>query len=331
MVKTCTQCQTSFEITENDLKFYDKISPVFSKKKYQIPLPTLCIDCRRQQRLCFRNERFLCTRKCDLSGEKIISLYAPDKQYKVYERELWWSDKWDPLGYGKIFDFSHSFFEQYKELFDAVPKMSIMVTICENCGYAPYSMNSKNCYMCVSIVGSEDIYYSYQANESKNCIDCTLCTKCELCYNSLYCVQCYNTYYSQYCQNSRDLLFCQECFHCENCIGCKNLTNKSYHILNKPAAKEEYHALVEKLQSYPFRQQYKKEVQNFFPPIPGDRTIILPVKTLLGIICSTVKMHIIVLTLLDWKIVRIFLHVLRKRKTYKMSSMLRAPSLFLIV
>ena len=63
MQKYCRHCGTNFEITEADLKFYDKISPVFDSRKYPIPTPALCSNCRMQRRMAFRNERNLYKRK----------------------------------------------------------------------------------------------------------------------------------------------------------------------------------------------------------------------------------------------------------------------------
>jgi hypothetical protein len=42
MEKSCKNCQQAFEITDEDLKFYEKVSPVFGGKKYLIPEPSLC-------------------------------------------------------------------------------------------------------------------------------------------------------------------------------------------------------------------------------------------------------------------------------------------------
>ena len=109
--KQCKNCSTNFDITDKDLEFYDKVSPVFEWKKYQIPTPTLCCDCRWQRQLAWRNERKLYKRKCDLTGKQIISVYSPDKPYTVYDQKEWWSDKWDPTDYKKEFDFSVPFFE----------------------------------------------------------------------------------------------------------------------------------------------------------------------------------------------------------------------------
>ena len=43
----------------------------------------------------------------------IISMYAPDAPFKVYEQEIWWSDQWDPLQYGRDFDFKKPFLSSF--------------------------------------------------------------------------------------------------------------------------------------------------------------------------------------------------------------------------
>ena len=116
------------------MEFYSKISPAFpsfgvtktrdgvvASKRYTIPPPTLCPDCRQQRRLTFRNERKLYKRKCDATGKDIVSNYSPDKPYTIYTQEYWWSDKWDAMSYGREFDFSRSAMEQMEELQKSVP------------------------------------------------------------------------------------------------------------------------------------------------------------------------------------------------------------------
>src|SRR3989338_9209317 len=98
MTKSCRQCGLNYEITEDDLSFYNKISPILAGKKYPLPPPTLCPDCRNQRRLAFRNERKLFARKCDATGSQIMSIYAPGKPYKIYDQNYWLGDKWDASG-----------------------------------------------------------------------------------------------------------------------------------------------------------------------------------------------------------------------------------------
>ena len=76
--KNCKQCSQVFPIYQEDQDFYDKISPVFHKQTFQIPMPTLCPECRQQRRLAWRNDRKLYKRKCDATGKEIISVFSPN-------------------------------------------------------------------------------------------------------------------------------------------------------------------------------------------------------------------------------------------------------------
>ena len=135
MHQTCSQCSASFEITEDDLAFYDKISPVIGAKKYGIAPPKLCPDCRAQRRLVFRNQQTIYKRKCNASGKPIISIYSADKPQNVYSPEEWWGDAWDALSYAQTYDFEKSFNEQFTELMRAVPHISVLVSNVQNREY----------------------------------------------------------------------------------------------------------------------------------------------------------------------------------------------------
>lgn len=271
---SCKNCNLSFEITEGDLAFYKKINT---------PAPTFCPACRRQRRFAFRNERNLYVRKCDFSGKQIVTTYSPDKAFKVYAHDIWWGDQWDPLEYGQEFDFNKPFFEQYKELHDRVPRMDMIIVNSENSDYAPYSVNSRNCYMCVSSNYSEDVYYSYQTNYSRDSVDCLLSNHCELCYESVYGVNLYHCLWTVNCRESSDLYFCRDCQGCQKCIGCANLKNKNLYAFNKLVSQAEYDALlklltdrknIEKMKlsfrdaslKFPYRENYNINCEN----VSGD-------------------------------------------------------------
>jgi hypothetical protein len=86
-----------------------------------LPSTDICPTCSVRRRLAFRNERNIYKRKCDATGKNIVSMFSPDKPYKVYEQSEWWSDKWEPKDYAREYDFSRNFFEQFDELLKAVP------------------------------------------------------------------------------------------------------------------------------------------------------------------------------------------------------------------
>lgn len=259
MLTKCQKCQQNFEIRSEDSDFHNRVGS---------PSPTLCPLCRFQRRSAFRNERKLYRRKCDLTRKSIVSFIHPEKPYKVYDLKEWWGDGWNALEYGRNFDFNRPFFDQFKELHDVVPRISMTVSHCENCDYAPYSVYSRNCYMCISCCYSEDLEYCYQTNKSQDCFDCSLCKGAELCYECLYCTNVFNCSFCQCCENSHEIYFCQDCRSCENCIGCKNLIGKKYHIFNKQTTKEEFEALKLDLQDYQKRTNFAKKSKEFFVTQP---------------------------------------------------------------
>ena len=97
--KTCTVSGQPFAVFQSDLDFYSKISPTFNGQKFAIPTPTLCPEERQRRRLSFRNERKLYRRQCDASKKSIITIYSPDKPYKVYDQKIRRSDSRDPMDY----------------------------------------------------------------------------------------------------------------------------------------------------------------------------------------------------------------------------------------
>ena len=135
---TCQNCKQDFTIEPEDFNFYEKI---------KVPAPTFCPLCRAQRRLNFRNERGLYKRKCDFSGKEIFSMYAPDSPVKVYERDIWLSDAWDPMDYGREIDWSRPFLEQLHELMLEVPFKSNNVVRGVNSDYSNNATNPKNCYL----------------------------------------------------------------------------------------------------------------------------------------------------------------------------------------
>ena len=240
MENSCSQCSASFEITDSEIQFIEKISPQFRGTHYAFPLPRHCPVCREQHRMAHRNERWLYHRKCDKTGKQIIALYAPQEPYEVYDQQAWWSDEFDPLSYGRDFDFSRPFFEQYKELELAVPKIAIINAKSENCTYTNYSGENRNCYLVTGGLGSEDCYYSYRIFYSKDICDCYDLYECERCYECLESTKLYNCIYCEQCHGSSDCVLCKDCTGCKDCFGCVNLRNKQYFIYNKECTKEDY-------------------------------------------------------------------------------------------
>ncbi|KKS11910.1 MAG: hypothetical protein UU66_C0005G0015 [Parcubacteria group bacterium GW2011_GWB1_41_5] len=132
--RMCQNCHGEFTIEPEDFNFYEKI---------KVPPPKWCPECRQQRRMAWRNEHTLYRRDCDLCKKSTVTIYSPNKPLKVYCNECWWSDGWDPASYGRDFDFSRPFFEQYKELQLEVPRMALLNKRSINSEYTNHSLDNK--------------------------------------------------------------------------------------------------------------------------------------------------------------------------------------------
>ena len=252
--KKCRISWQEFFVTDKDLEFYDKISPVFAGKKYHIASPTLSPEERQRRRFAFRNERKLYHRKCDKTGNQIISIYSPDKPYTVYDHRVWWWDEWSAFDYGRKFDFNRNLFEQFNELMHRVPLLSIYNLDSENSDYTNFAGYNKNCYLAFWCFNSENCLYGKWISKCRNCIDVFFINDAEKCYEVINCQRCYDLKYSKNCADCRESWLLRNCRNCDHCFGSDNQVGKSYLIFNKPVPKEKYDAEIQK-----YLKQYRPE------------------------------------------------------------------------
>lgn len=255
--KKCRISGKEFFVTDKDIEFYDKISPVFAGEKYLIPTPTLCPEERQRRRFAFRNERKLYHRKCDKTGNQIISIYSSDKPYKVYDYKIWRGDTWSAFDYGVRFDFEKNFFEQFDGLMRQVPLLSIYNVDSENSDYTNFAGYNKNCYLTFWCFQSDNCLYGKWISKCRNCIDVFFVNDSEKCYETINCQRCYDLKYSKNCADCRESWFLRNCRNCDHCFGCDNQVWKSYHIFNKPVPKESYETEIKK-----YLTQYDVETIN---------------------------------------------------------------------
>ena len=229
--RQCQNCKSAFTIDASDFTFYEKI---------KVPPPTWCPECRYQRRLTNRNEWNFYRRPCGLCKKEIISIHNPNYSGTVYCQPCFWSDKWNPLGYGMEYDFSRPFFDQFKELRLKTPRIAMANTKSVNSEYTNQSEENKNCYLCVSTGNCENCIYGYWNNGSRDCVDCYMVEKCELLYESVNCTKCSSSAYLQNCSDCLASYFLKDCRGCTNCFGCYGLRGKSNFWFNEQLTKEEY-------------------------------------------------------------------------------------------
>ncbi|MFA7000215.1 MAG: hypothetical protein WC241_03820 [Candidatus Paceibacterota bacterium] len=250
--ETCQNCKNSFVIESDDLSFYEKM---------KIPPPTFCVKCRLARRLAWRNERSLYHRNCDLCKSKMISMYKPNTPFPVYCHECWWSDKWSPLDYGKDYDFSKPFFEQFKSLQNIVPKPALYSSSNTNSEYCNHTAHMKDSYLVFGSWFCENCSYGQTILESKDCWDCLFCKKCEFCYSSVDCTKCNRVNFSRECTNCIDSAFLYDCRNCQDCIFSYNLRNKNYCILNEQVSKDDYEKI--KKEVFSSHTKLKESLEKF--------------------------------------------------------------------
>lgn len=273
--RKCKSCSAPFPIDDLDLRFFQKIATYFSSlldtEDLRPPLPSQCPECRQQRRLAFRNERNLYSRLCDLCRKRVIGLYSPDKEEKVFCPDCWWSDRWDPLDYGQAFDFTQPFFPQWQALWRAIPKLNlILLGENQNSDYTNDNYRLKNCYLVFDGEQAVDCLYGETFSHLKDCVDFHTLQSCQFCYECLNSINCYELKYSRYCQNCSFSYFLSSCISCEHCFGCSNLVHKKYHIFNQPYSEEDYQRKLSSfdLGNYHSIGKWRAECEAFFSRSP---------------------------------------------------------------
>lgn len=267
--KKCKQCWIQFEITDSDLAFYDKVSPIFVWKKYQIPSPTLCPDCRQQRRLAWRNERNLYHNVCSFTEKPIISLYSKDKNVVAYHHDIYRSDKWDAIDYGRDFDFSRWFFEQFEELLNEAPLMATYNKRTENTEYGNNIIEDKDSYMVFLTFANENCYYGYTIGYCKNCVDCLWILQSQNCYECVKVQNCYECFWCVNCSECFNSRYLADCMGVDSSAFCIWLRNKKYHFLNKAYSKYEFKEILEKLKTNKvFLQKTKSDFEELKSETP---------------------------------------------------------------
>lgn len=260
-IKICQNCKKDFVIESEDFNFYDKI---------KVPPPTFCPECRMIRRMNWRNERSLFKRLCAKTGKQIITMFHPEANVTVYDREIWWSDDWDPTEYGMDYDFSRPFFEQYKDLLLKVPLANVGNTNVVNSPYGNHNADCKDCYLTYASWKNERVNYSQGSLNGKDCFDNYTVLNSENCYYNALCGDLYRTHFSFNTDESINSFFLHHCVNLQDCIGCVNLRSKTHCIFNEQYSKEEYKEKVKSLDfgSYSVLKNFQNEFNQFSLKFP---------------------------------------------------------------
>jgi hypothetical protein len=253
-IKICQNCKQNFTIESEDFDFYRKID---------VPPPTFCPECRMMRRFLWKNERSLYKRKCNVLGhnEEFISMYSPESDVVLYDKDFWWSDKWNPLEYGIDYDLNRSFFEQFHELQKKTPRCPLVNNQSINSDYCNFADENKNCYLITTANRNENSFYGFFLVDNKDIMDCLFCSESELIYDCVDCHKCFRLFSSQQCKNCIDSSFLFDCSNCNNCLFSVGLRGKSYYLFNKPCSREEYEEERKKI--FGSHRKYSEAIKKF--------------------------------------------------------------------
>jgi len=251
MQKICAISGKEFEINEQEIAL---------RKEFGFDdLPTVAPKYRFQKLGAFWQHWNLHKRKCDFSGENIISVFRKDCPYPVWHRDEWIKNA-DPKG--KNFDKNKPVFEQMWEIFQKSPIPHNTSMHNENCEYTDDWWRSKNCYLCHSGYECEDLKYCYRPLGCKDCQFCIFSFYSELCVDLINSYHCFESFYLLNCRNIQNSAFLYDCRNCSDCLFCFNLRNKKYCFGNQQLTKE---AFFKKKSEWDFTSQevYLKAKKSF--------------------------------------------------------------------
>ncbi|MBI4080914.1 MAG: hypothetical protein HY430_04050, partial [Candidatus Levybacteria bacterium] len=98
----------------------------------------------------------------------------------------------------------------------------------------------KNVYLSASIVGCEDVYYSYRADKTKDSFDVAYARESEMCYGGTDLIGNSTVHFSQYVRGSYDSELLYDVRGSHHCFGCVNVRNAKHQMFNKQYSQEEY-------------------------------------------------------------------------------------------
>ncbi len=279
-------CEGDFEITAEDILFL---------KMLRVPAPNFCPTCRRMRRMVYMGLSQLFKRKCDVPehDENLISIFSDKCPFPVYDYKYFIGDEFDPFSFGKEYEQGADPMELLWNMRKVFPMPSFLNRDPSsiNSEYSNGGRNTKNGYYVFGCYGSEDIWYSYMAGESKSVMDSRYVRKVDHVYRGLHSQNIYKSSFVYFSKDCTDSMFLFDCRNCDSCFGCVGLRGARYHVYNKQLSKEEYQDFIKNL--YPLKRSSLKDYEDKFwslvksLPMNGPRNI--AVENISGVMNNNVK------------------------------------------
>jgi len=214
------------------------------------------------RRKIFRNERQLYVRDCNLCKQKTISMYPQESLFNILCHKCWWSDKWNPLDFGRDYNWSKYFFLQFRELMFSVPRVALVQYHQNvNSEFNNFISDCKNTYLSNSAVSCENVAYSMAIDKTRDTLDSAFVKNSELCFENIDSSDNSNCIYLLKSRNCLDCAYLFDSVNCTNCFMSSNLRNKQFVFRNLQLTKGEYFKKIAEIQfgSHEISQKLKKE------------------------------------------------------------------------
>lgn len=234
-------CEGTFAITNEDIEFL---------RMLRVPAPNYCPTCRRMRRMGHMGINRLFKRVCQAPGhnESMISIFAPECPFPVYDYMYFIGDGFDPFSYGTAYEQGSPMDKLFamRQIFP-MPSFLNRDPSSINSEYSNGGRNTKNAYYASGCYGSEDIWYSNMAGRSRNIMDSRIVQSSEFVYGSLNGDHLYKCIYTYFSGNCTDSMFLFDCKNCTDCFGGVNLRNARYVVFNQQLSKEDYEAFMKSI------------------------------------------------------------------------------------
>jgi len=132
-------------------------------------------------------------RKCDFSGETIVTNYPNSSDFPVYKSHYFESDDWERKSLE--IDFQSPFFPQLKSLQSLIPRPHMLGINNKNCDYCDDAWSCKSCYLSISMLECENLFYSYRNIRCNNSSDLVFCFDSDQCYHLVNSTNCFKIKY----------------------------------------------------------------------------------------------------------------------------------------
>ena len=188
-----------------------------------------------------------------------------ERRGNIIDFESFSNDRWWLTDYGRAYNLTSSFFDQFRDLYREVPYPWLVIYPgSENCPYSDAILWSKNTYLCVWVINDcENILYSTVIKQgSHNVLNSNRVLNGQNIYSCKWVTDGLNIYYSKYIYNCSNIWFGTSLINCEECILCDSVENKKYCIKNVVYPKERYFELKENILSS------KSEFDHYFSSLP---------------------------------------------------------------